>query len=199
MLEAGGSAEPTGELAGQIARGDRSAEVLMVERYFRPLRFLAGRRLADPGDADDVVQECFRIGIEQLRANQLRNQDALASFLRGIVTKLCLTWQRGRHLELSTAHSNTTATNAVDGINQGPLEALSADRIRQTVRALISEMRMQRDRELLWGYYVNDRDKQSLCMELGLSQEHFDRVLHRARRRFRVLAQRAHATLGDVQ
>jgi RNA polymerase sigma-70 factor, ECF subfamily len=50
-----------------------------------------------------------------------------------------------------------------------------------------------RDRRLLRGYYVLDQDKEALCQELELSQEHFDRVLHRARARFRELAIKTNA------
>jgi DNA-directed RNA polymerase specialized sigma24 family protein len=48
-------------------------------------------------------------------------------------------------------------------------------------------MPVERDRELLIRFYVHDQDKQKICRELGLKSLHFNRVLFRAKNRFRKL------------
>ena len=63
------------------------------------------------------------------------------------------------------------------------------------VYGLIGELPMQRDRELLWRYYVLGHDKEQLCRDFSLGVEHFDRVLHRARSRLRELVEKNHAAL----
>ena len=55
---------------------------------------------------------------------------------------------------------------------------------------LVAELR---DRQVLVRYYLRDEDKATLCHDLGLSDEHFNRVLHRARERFRALLGRRYA------
>jgi len=44
-----------------------------------------------------------------------------------------------------------------------------------------------RDRDLLMRFYLHDEDKALICRELNLSEEHFNRVIFRARNRFREL------------
>ena len=44
-----------------------------------------------------------------------------------------------------------------------------------------------RDRDILVRFYLNDEAKEEICRELRLSEEHFNRVIFRARNRFREL------------
>ena len=55
-------------------------------------------------------------------------------------------------------------------------------------------MPVARDRDLLWRYYVLEHDKVSLCHAYTLSFEHFDRVVHRARIRFKELVEKYHVS-----
>src|SRR5207253_245294 len=54
-------------------------------------------------------------------------------------------------------------------------------------RRMLGEMPGERDRDLLVRFYLNDEAKEQICQELKLSQEHFNRVIFRARNRFREL------------
>ena len=55
-------------------------------------------------------------------------------------------------------------------------------------------MSVERDRDLLIRFYVYDQDKQEICRALGLDSLHFNRVLFRAKARFRKILE----TTGDV-
>jgi RNA polymerase sigma-70 factor, ECF subfamily len=48
-------------------------------------------------------------------------------------------------------------------------------------------MPVARDREILVRFYLDDEERETICRELGLSEEHFNRVIFRARNRFREL------------
>jgi hypothetical protein len=50
-------------------------------------------------------------------------------------------------------------------------------------------MPVARDREVLVRFYLDDQDREKICRELGLSEEHFNRVIFRARNRFRELVE----------
>ena len=54
-------------------------------------------------------------------------------------------------------------------------------------RRMLDEMPAERDRQLLVRFYLNDEGKRADLPELDLSQEHFNRVIFRARHRFRDL------------
>jgi RNA polymerase sigma-70 factor (ECF subfamily) len=48
-------------------------------------------------------------------------------------------------------------------------------------------MRSKRDRTLLMRFYIDEEEKEKICLELNLSSLHFNRVIFRARRRFKEL------------
>jgi DNA-directed RNA polymerase specialized sigma24 family protein len=54
---------------------------------------------------------------------------------------------------------------------------------------MLDEMPAERDREILVRFYLNDEDKEQICRDLRLSEEHFNRVIFRARNRFRELVE----------
>ena len=58
------------------------------------------------------------------------------------------------------------------------------------MRALLNELGQPRDREILQRFYVQEEDKERICNDLHLDGAHFNRVLFRARERFRELVMR---------
>jgi hypothetical protein len=60
----------------------------------------------------------------------------------------------------------------------------------QAAQSMLKEMPTARDRDLLVRFYLNDESKEAICASLGLSDEHFNRVIFRARNRFRALLER---------
>ena len=69
----------------------------------------------------------------------------------------------------------------------GQLAAVLLEEEAAIVRRLIAEMPTDRDRQLLLRFYVAEEEKDSICGELGLDSLHFNRVLFRARHRFKEL------------
>lgn len=60
-------------------------------------------------------------------------------------------------------------------------------RLALKVRELISDMSSRRDRLLLVRFYLDEEDKDSICRDLQMKPDQFDKVLHRARTRLRKL------------
>ncbi|HSX62698.1 MAG TPA: sigma-70 family RNA polymerase sigma factor [Tahibacter sp.] len=175
------------ELADRIRAGDARAERELYLRYARGLRFLVRQRDNDDQLAQDVVQDCFRIALPQLRSGRLENPDAIAGFLRSITLNLLSEYQRAGRRRPEDDFDEDAGDLPVDD-SAGPLEVTTRSERRTLIRALIAELPVERDRQLLWRYYVLDQDKPALCTALGLTPAHFDRVLHRAKNRFRELA-----------
>ncbi|HET9037640.1 MAG TPA: hypothetical protein VFN45_15620, partial [Myxococcaceae bacterium] len=67
------------------------------------------------------------------------------------------------------------------------LERISRAEEVQLVRQVLEELPVERDRDLLRRYYLGQESKETLQADHGLSSLQFNRVLHRARRRFQEL------------
>ena len=173
------------DLVARIASGDAAAETELWNRYSRGLLFLLRRRTGNPDLADDLRQETFRIALEKLRAGGLEDPQRLAAYLRGIAVNLATGDWRKRARQKTTVDSDAIA--AAPGGNPGPMDEASRQQIAGVVARLLEELGMSRDREILRRFYVDEADKAQICGELDISPTHFNRVLFRAKQRFRKL------------
>jgi RNA polymerase sigma-70 factor (ECF subfamily) len=64
------------------------------------------------------------------------------------------------------------------------------------VRAVLGDLPTERDRQILFRFYIAEDDKERICRDLGLTHEHFNRVLFRARERYRELYRKWLAARG---
>jgi RNA polymerase sigma-70 factor (ECF subfamily) len=172
-------------LVARIGGGDRAAETELVLSFSRPLRFLLERRCGDREAARDALQETFIVALRRLRRNELLRPEALPAFLRGIALNVVLGSER--LAERRQVEYDMEAVHAVLDTGASPETRLEHGETVALVKRVIGEMKMARDREVLVRYFLSDEDKGAICRSLGLGPDHFDRVLHRARRRLKGL------------
>src|SRR5262249_43570115 len=68
-----------------------------------------------------------------------------------------------------------------------PLSGLLESENASLVRRVIRELGSERDREILLRFYIAEEDKDSIAADHGLTSLQFNRVLHRARQRYKEL------------
>jgi RNA polymerase sigma factor (sigma-70 family) len=172
-------------LATAIAAGDRRAEDRFVRRYAPGLTAILRVRCGDPELCKDLAQEALQVALLRLRAGKVEQPEALAGFLRG--TALNLMSNELRRSERRLADASSDWMDEIQGEGFDPSSQAESDDLVRSMREAIGGLKVARDRELLWRYYVDQASKEQLCVALALSTEHFDRVLHRARTRLREL------------
>jgi len=184
-------AEIAADLVRRIAASDPAAETALVERYSRGLLYLLRRLGASPELADDLHQETFRVVLERLRRKALDDPAGLAGFLHGIARNLMIA-ERRKTTRRRTDLDPDGLERAVHPVS-GQIAAVLQGEEAAIVRRLIAEMPTDRDRQLLLRFYVAEEEKESICADLGLDSLHFNRVLFRARQRFKELLERFQA------
>ncbi len=146
--------------------------------------------------AEDLHQEAFRIVLERLRRQGLDEPAGLAGFLHGTARNLVIAERR------KTARRRTDADpEGLEGVVHpapGQLSSVLLEEEAKIVRRLIGELPADRDRQLLLRFYVAEEEKESICADLGLDSLHFNRVLFRARHRFKELLVRFQARQGPA-
>lgn len=176
------------DLARRIAAGDAAAEGQLVERYRRGLLALLHHLGALPDLAEDLGQETFRIVIERLRHEGLADPAGLAPFLRGTARNLLIAERRKAARRRTREDSRELRLAVAPAPSQ--LQSVLLDEEAGMVRRLIGELPTDRDRQVLLRFYVGEEDKDAICADLGLDSLHFNRVLFRARQRFKELLER---------
>ncbi len=187
------ASDDTCDLVRRIQSGDRDAESELVHHFSRGILFLLRRAGARPEEAEDLHQETFRIVLERLRGPGLEQPEAFIGFLRGTARNLLRAKWR-KHSRRRTEADSEAVDAAVDGrLDAAPVQQQRIEQHQRArlVRRLIGELKTDRDRQILYRTYLAEDDKLDICTDLELSPEHFDRVLYRARQRFKKLLEAA--------
>ena len=187
-------AQVSADFVKRIGLGDRRAEEELVRRYQRGLIYLLQRRTRDPQLALDLAQDTFRIAIEKLRQSPIEQVERVGAYLRGTALNLATADGRKHARRGTTADSEAVDAAADDAA--GPFDHVSGEQVKRLVRKLLDELPVQRDREILIKTYLEDQDKSAICEALGVDSAHYNRVLFRAKERFRELLTTAASQRG---
>jgi RNA polymerase sigma-70 factor (ECF subfamily) len=170
-------------LVSGIRQGQESARRELVARYSRGLLFLLKRRVGDDELALDLLQDTFHIALKKLPETELECPQRLAGYLRGIAIRVALNASRRRSRE--TVGIDKVVLDGIEDLEPRPLERVSREQTRAAVTRLLDSLPVKRDRDLLIRFYVLEQDKGEICKALRLDSLHFNRVLYRAKARFR--------------
>jgi RNA polymerase sigma-70 factor (ECF subfamily) len=182
------------DLARRIQQGDPDAEAELVSRFSEGLSFLLRRWTRDRTVAEDLYQETFRLALEKIRKGEVRDPERLAGFLRSLAKNLSIEHYR-RGVRRDVREDELEAAAELTAPETGQLGKLLREEKAALVRQLLEELGSERDRQVLFRFYIAEEDKEQIRSDLGLTGPEFNLVLFRARRRYRDLYER-HAAKG---
>ena len=154
------------------------------------MRIVLGRHTRDATEAEDLFQETFRLAVSKLRRGELREPAKLAAFLAGLARNLAIEHYRKearRQTEADSETAEAAATEVVAADVRGQLGQLLRGEEARLVRQTLGELTTERDREILFRFYIAEEDKDRIAADYGLDGGQFNRVLHRARQRYKSL------------
>jgi RNA polymerase sigma-70 factor (ECF subfamily) len=166
------------------APSDPVSHLSEVYRDYPGLRALILRRVRDPEVAADILQDAAVTTLEKLRSGEIAHPENVGGYLY----RVALNHLRNRRRKDRTAAANAATLDEPRSLeDDAEWERAGRPQWAQAARRVLDELPATRDRELLVRFYLNDEDKELICCQLGLSREHFNRVIFRARNRFREL------------
>jgi RNA polymerase sigma-70 factor, ECF subfamily len=177
------------DLVNCIRAGDQQAEAELVERYSRGIMIIIRREVSDTTVVDDLYQETFRIVLEKIRQGQVRDPMKLSGFVCSIARNLAIHHFRhaARWERLIEIEEAIPLPSSVPNQFEELLQKENAAIVRQVIMGLPTE----RDRQVLFRFYIAEEEKGKICADLGLTSLHFNLVLYRARERYRELYEHA--------
>lgn len=128
-------------------------------------------------DIDDLVQETLTRFLQAVQKEQVRNEEALGSFLNGICRNVILEYWRRSTREAPMPE--VVPERPAPGMSEAGLLELR-DAIAEGMAQLAS-----RDREILSAFYLEEKTKNEILKQTGLRDENFRVILFRAKERFR--------------
>ncbi len=121
--------------------------------------------------------------LEKLRNGELRDPSRLPGFVAQIARSLAVEHYRKTSRRKTEADSDAVQEAAAGG--SGQLDSLLVRERADLVRQVIQELGTSRDRDILLRFYIAEEDKERISADFGLTSLQFNRVLHRARQRYR--------------
>jgi RNA polymerase sigma-70 factor (ECF subfamily) len=176
------------ELALRIHRGDKQAEAALFARFSPGIQAIMRRATGSYALAEELTQETLIVTLRRLRATQLAEPAKLAAFVAQTARNLAIAEKRKARRQRTD--SGTDEIDTVPDAAPGHDNWVEADSAARAVRALLQELRSERDRHILVHHYLEGRDKAEICQEWGITDTMFHVALFRARKRFLELLDR---------
>jgi RNA polymerase sigma-70 factor (ECF subfamily) len=150
---------------------------------FKGLHTILLRVTRDPQLASDLLNDAIATALEKIRRGELA-QDAR---LDGYIYRVALNLLRNHRRKEAPARFDTSdalAELAVDDAQ--PVAEHDTDKWKNVVTELMANLG-SRDREILARFYLEEEDRMTIQRALGLTHSQFNKVIFRARARFREL------------
>lgn len=179
---AGGDVTFDAEYVRRLIAADPTVERHFVE-YFEPLISIKlRRRLGGSEDVRDLRQETFARVFAALRTgNGIRHPERIGGFVAATCDNLLREHWRTRRKHPEAPQPAAEAADDCDGSDSMLVREELVEQVRSIVAAL-----PERDRDLLRAVFLEDRDRDEVCLQFGINRDYLRVLLHRAKDRFRV-------------
>jgi RNA polymerase sigma factor (sigma-70 family) len=185
-------------LVSGIKQGNRHMERAFCQRYYPSVKRLLQAYTRDLNRAEDITHDVLLTILLRLRASSIEQPQYLDRFVHQTAKYSYLGWLRqAANQSFETIDEETDTIDAGDN-GAGPEQALLEAEQHQLLMTLIDSLLVDRDREVLLRAYIRDEPKLVVCESMTLSALHFDRVVHRARRRLKSAVQTQHADVVEA-
>jgi RNA polymerase sigma-70 factor, ECF subfamily len=167
----------------RLRSGDARTEEHFVSYFGELIQLKLRSRLSSREAIEDVRQETFvRVLVLVRSPNGLREPDRLGAFVNSVCNHVLLEHYRSKNKTESFLDSDAEATL----VNHDPsalslLETKDAQRI---VHQILKEL-TDRDRRLLQSVLLEERDKDEVCNEFGITRDYLRVLVHRAKQSFK--------------
>lgn len=173
------------DLVRRIIARDPRAEEEMVLRYRDGVFQIVYQIVHNQSAAEDLCQETLMKALEKTRHGDVREPERLSGFVCGMARFIAIDYVR--KMRSSMKAEAIGAAEQIPDPSPDPFERVLDKEKTDIVRKVIGEMKVQRDRDVLFRYYILEEDKAQICAELGLTREKFSSVIFRAHQRYKEL------------
>jgi RNA polymerase sigma-70 factor, ECF subfamily len=130
-------------------------------------------------DVDDIVQETLARFLVAAREEKIHNPESAGAFLNGVCRNVILEYRRKGMREEPMP----------EVVPEPPGKAIPQSELFELRQAVAQglEQLSERDRRILREFYLEERSKEEILKQTGMSDEKFRVVLFRAKERFRAI------------
>ncbi len=130
-------------------------------------------------DVEDIVQETIARLLVASQNEKIRNSEAVGAFLNGICRNVILEYRR-------RSHRDEPMPEVVPEPPGRSLPEADLFELRQAIALGLAQL-PERDRRILRAFYLEEKTKEEILEQTGLSDQNFRVILFRAKEKFRAI------------
>jgi RNA polymerase sigma-70 factor (ECF subfamily) len=168
----------------RLRAGDFRTQEHFVAYFSELIQLKLRARLRSPQAVEDVRQETFARVFAALRSpGGIRQPERLGAFVNSICNNVLL--EQYRNSSRATSLEDEPATDLPDP-KTDVLGTVAARQMEAKVREILDEM-SERDRRIIRGIFLEERDKDEVCRDFGIDRDYLRVLVHRAKQSFKSL------------
>jgi len=165
----------------RLRSGDIKTQKHFAAYFGELIRMKVAKRLRSTAEIDDVRQETLTRVLRLLTEERLRQPERLGPFVNSVCDNLLHEHQRAHTRELPV---DGEMANVIPDPGVSVLEAISRRQLQQKVRQTLDEL-PEKDRCLLKAVFLEERSKDELCREFGVTRDYLRVLVCRAKQSFK--------------
>ncbi len=168
----------------RLRSGDFRTQEHFVAYFSELIQLKLRSRLRSPQAIEDVRQETFARVFAALRSpGGIRQPERLGAFVNSICNNVLL--EQYRSASSASSLEDEPANNLPDP-GTSALDVVASHQMEKKVRDILEEM-PERDRRILRGVFLEERDKDEVCRDFGIDRDYLRVLVHRAKQSFKSL------------
>lgn len=171
-----------GAYVERLRAGDPSTEEHFVAYFEQLLRIKLRSRMISSDIVEDLRQETFIRVIANLRKDGVRQPERFGAFVNSICNHVLQEHYRSSAKNQPMEDAHMEIPDKVLDLEGMLVTKQSAEQVRRILDAM-----PKRDRELLRAIFLDDKEKDTVCKEMGVDREYLRVLVHRAKDKFKAL------------
>jgi RNA polymerase sigma-70 factor (ECF subfamily) len=169
----------------QLRAGDFRTQEHFVSYFSELIRLKLGKRLHSRPEIEDARQETFTRVLSALRRDDgVRQPERLGAFVNSVCNNVLLEHYRSASQEAPGAEEEAAANIPDPALSA--VDIIANHEMQRKVRHILDEL-PEKDRRLIKEIFLDERDKDEVCRDLGVDREYLRVLLHRAKKSFKSL------------
>jgi RNA polymerase sigma-70 factor, ECF subfamily len=167
----------------QLSSGDFRTQEHFVSYFSELIRLKLSKRLHSRSEVEDARQETFaRVFAALRKPDGIREPERLGAFVNSVCNNVLLEYYRSAAQEATSDDEEAEANIPDPAISV--VDIIANRQTQRNVREILDQLQ-EKDRRLIKEVFLEERDKDEVCRDLGVDREYLRVLLHRAKKSFK--------------
>ena len=165
----------------RLRSGDFQTEVHFVNYFGELIRMKAIKRLRSTAEVDDIQQETLTRVLRNVQQDRIQQPERLGAFVNTVCENVLREYCRSLYHEVPAPDD---LADIVPDPTMGMTDVIAQRQMQEEVRRILSRL-AEKDRCVMKALFLEERDKDEVCREFGVTREYLRVLVHRAKQAFK--------------